>query len=43
MADWRKVMFCDESTSRLARGEYKLVRIDIQESLNMTPGTTTRR
>ena len=25
MADWRKVMFCDESTSRLARGRYKLV------------------
>ena len=26
MADWRKVMFCDESTSQLARGGYKLVR-----------------
>ena len=26
MADWRKVVFCDESTSRFARGEYKLVR-----------------
>ena len=26
MADWRKVMFCDESTSRLDRGGYKLVR-----------------
>ena len=26
MADWRKVMFCDESTSRLALGGYTLVR-----------------
>ena len=26
MADWGKVMFCDESTSRLAGGGYKLVR-----------------
>ena len=27
MADWRKVMFCDESSSWLARGGYKLVRM----------------
>ena len=26
MADWRKVMFCDESTSRLVLRGYKLVR-----------------
>ena len=26
MADWRKVMFSDESTFRLVRGGYKLVR-----------------
>ena len=26
MADWRKVMFSDESTFRLVRGRYKLVR-----------------
>ena len=26
MADWRKVMFTDESTFRLVRGGYKLVR-----------------
>ena len=26
MADWRNVMFRDESTSRLAQGGYKLVR-----------------
>ena len=26
MADWRKVMFCDKSTSRLVPGGYKLVR-----------------
>ena len=25
MADWRKVMFCDESTSRLVLGGYKMV------------------
>ena len=25
MADWRKVMFCDESTSRLVIRGYKLV------------------
>ena len=25
MADWRKVMFCDESTSRLVLRGYKLV------------------
>ena len=27
MADWRKVMFSDESTFRLVRGWYKLVRM----------------
>ena len=27
MADWGKVMFCDKSTSRLARGGYNLVRM----------------
>ena len=26
MADWRKVMFCNESTSRLVLRGYKLVR-----------------
>ena len=26
MADWRKVLFSDESTFRLVRGRYKLVR-----------------
>ena len=26
MADWRKVMFCNESTSRLVLRRYKLVR-----------------
>ena len=26
MAEWRKVMFCEESTSRLALRGYKLVR-----------------
>ena len=26
MADWKKVMFCDESTSRLVLRGYKLVR-----------------
>ena len=26
MADWRKVMFCEESTSRLVLRGYKLVR-----------------
>ena len=26
MTDWRKVMFCDESTSRLVLRGYKLVR-----------------
>ena len=26
MADWRKVMFCDESTSRLVLSGYKLIR-----------------
>ena len=26
MADWRKVMFCDESTSRFVLRGYKLVR-----------------
>ena len=26
MADWRKVMFCDESTSRLVLRGYELVR-----------------
>ena len=26
MADWRKVMFSDESTFRLVRGRYELVR-----------------
>ena len=26
MADWRKVMFCDESTSRFILRRYKLVR-----------------
>ena len=26
MADWKKVMFSDESTFRLVRGRYKLVR-----------------
>ena len=27
MADWKKVMFCDESTSRLVLRGYKLVRM----------------
>ena len=27
MADWRKVMFCNESTSRLVLRGYKLVRM----------------
>ena len=26
MADWRKVMFCDDSTSRIVLRGYKLVR-----------------
>ena len=26
MADWRKVLFSDESTFQLVRGRYKLVR-----------------
>ena len=42
MADWRKVMFCNESTSRLVLRGYKLVRIGLQESRDMTPGTSSR-
>ena len=41
MADWRKVIFCNESTSRLVLRWYKLV-VRLQESPDMTPGTSSR-
>ena len=43
MADWRKVMFCDESTSRLVlRGEGISWSVGLHESQDMTPGTSSR-
>ena len=41
MADWRKVMFCNESTSRLVLRGYNW-SVGLQESPDMTPGTSAR-
>ena len=38
MADWRKVMFNDESTFRLVQGR-KSWSVGLQKSPDMTPGT----